>query len=92
MGWENDLCNLVIVTEDRQSWTLKEERFASEQCGVSSHAEQEGSSERLLKDDYIFVFQIWQCLIALGMSFLDCGRTVRISKVLTEETTSDYAK
>ncbi|KAF6121709.1 solute carrier family 11 member 2 [Phyllostomus discolor] len=40
-----------------------------------------------------FVFYlIWQCLIALGMSFLDCGRTVSISKVLTEEATGDYTK
>lgn len=40
-----------------------------------------------------FVFYlIWQCLIALGLSFLDCGRTVSISKVLTEEATSDYTK
>ncbi|GAB5573777.1 natural resistance-associated macrophage protein 2 isoform X1 [Prionailurus iriomotensis] len=35
----------------------------------------------------------WQCLIALGMSFLDCGHTVSISKVLlTEEATSGYTK
>lgn len=39
-----------------------------------------------------FLFQIWQCLIALGMSFLDCGRTVSTSKVLTEEATDDYTK
>lgn len=42
VGWENDLCNLVIVTEDGQSWMFKEERFASEQCSVSSHGGQEG--------------------------------------------------
>uniref|UniRef100_A0A8C9CW09 Solute carrier family 11 member 2 n=1 Tax=Panthera leo TaxID=9689 RepID=A0A8C9CW09_PANLE len=35
----------------------------------------------------------WQCLIALGMSFLDCGHTVSISKVLlTEEATGGYTK
>uniref|UniRef100_A0A2K6FYM1 Solute carrier family 11 member 2 n=1 Tax=Propithecus coquereli TaxID=379532 RepID=A0A2K6FYM1_PROCO len=41
-----------------------------------------------------FVFYLgWQCLIALGMSFLDCGHTVSISKVLlTEEATGGYAK
>ncbi|MBW01376.1 Natural resistance-associated macrophage protein 2, partial [Eschrichtius robustus] len=41
-----------------------------------------------------FVFYLgWQCLIALGMSFLDCGHTVSISKVLlTEEATSGYTK
>uniref|UniRef100_A0A8D1MLH2 Solute carrier family 11 member 2 n=2 Tax=Sus scrofa TaxID=9823 RepID=A0A8D1MLH2_PIG len=41
-----------------------------------------------------FVFYLgWQCLIALGMSFLDCGHTVSISKaLLTEEATSGYAK
>ncbi|KAF4010246.1 hypothetical protein G4228_001529 [Cervus hanglu yarkandensis] len=41
-----------------------------------------------------FVFYLgWQCLIALGMSFLDCGHTVSISKVLlTEEATTGYAK
>ncbi|ELV10851.1 Natural resistance-associated macrophage protein 2, partial [Tupaia chinensis] len=41
-----------------------------------------------------FVFYLgWQCLIALGMSFLDCGHTVSISKVLlTEDTTGGYAK
>ncbi|OWK17008.1 hypothetical protein Celaphus_00011492 [Cervus elaphus hippelaphus] len=37
-----------------------------------------------------FVFYLgWQCFIALGMSFLDCGHTVSVSKVLlTKETTS----
>ncbi|KAM9229574.1 natural resistance-associated macrophage protein 2 isoform 2-T2 [Dugong dugon] len=41
-----------------------------------------------------FVFYLgWQCLIALGMSFLDCGHTVSISKVLmTEETTKGYTE
>ncbi|XP_045410881.1 natural resistance-associated macrophage protein 2-like [Lemur catta] len=41
-----------------------------------------------------FVFYLsWQCLIALGMSFLDCGHTVSISKgLLTEEATGGYAK
>uniref|UniRef100_A0A8D1R456 Solute carrier family 11 member 2 n=1 Tax=Sus scrofa TaxID=9823 RepID=A0A8D1R456_PIG len=41
-----------------------------------------------------FVFYLgWQCLIALGMSFLDCGHTVSISKaLLTEEATSGNAK
>uniref|UniRef100_A0A9L0I9S1 Solute carrier family 11 member 2 n=1 Tax=Equus asinus TaxID=9793 RepID=A0A9L0I9S1_EQUAS len=41
-----------------------------------------------------FVFYLsWQCMIALGMSFLDCGHTVSISKVLlTEEATSGYTK
>lgn len=40
-----------------------------------------------------FIFQGWQCLIALGMSFLDCGHTVSISKVLlTEEATGGYTK
>ncbi|XP_063466621.1 natural resistance-associated macrophage protein 2 isoform X5 [Symphalangus syndactylus] len=35
----------------------------------------------------------WQCLIALGMSFLDCGHTVSISKgLLTEEATRGYTK
>uniref|UniRef100_A0A2I3GF35 Solute carrier family 11 member 2 n=1 Tax=Nomascus leucogenys TaxID=61853 RepID=A0A2I3GF35_NOMLE len=35
----------------------------------------------------------WQCLIALGMSFLDCGHTVSISKgLLTEEATPGYTK
>ncbi|KAK2503208.1 hypothetical protein MC885_005608 [Smutsia gigantea] len=35
----------------------------------------------------------WQCLIALGMSFLDCGHTVSISKVLlAEEATGGYSK
>uniref|UniRef100_A0A0D9R0T9 Solute carrier family 11 member 2 n=1 Tax=Chlorocebus sabaeus TaxID=60711 RepID=A0A0D9R0T9_CHLSB len=41
-----------------------------------------------------FVFYLgWQCLIALGMSFLDCGHTVSISKaLLTEEATRGYTK
>uniref|UniRef100_F7ISK1 Uncharacterized protein n=1 Tax=Callithrix jacchus TaxID=9483 RepID=F7ISK1_CALJA len=41
-----------------------------------------------------FVFYLgWQCLIALGMSFLDCGRMVSISKsLLTEEATGGYTK
>ncbi|XP_075407795.1 natural resistance-associated macrophage protein 2 isoform X2 [Tenrec ecaudatus] len=41
-----------------------------------------------------FVFYLgWQCLIALGMSFLDCGHTVSISKnLLTEEAANDYTK
>ncbi|KAI2565701.1 solute carrier family 11 member 2 [Homo sapiens] len=41
-----------------------------------------------------FVFYLgWQCLIALGMSFLDCGHTVSISKgLLTEEATRGYVK
>uniref|UniRef100_A0A2K5PSY2 Solute carrier family 11 member 2 n=1 Tax=Cebus imitator TaxID=2715852 RepID=A0A2K5PSY2_CEBIM len=41
-----------------------------------------------------FVFYLgWQCLIALGMSFLDCGHTVSISKsLLTEEATGGYTK
>uniref|UniRef100_A0A8C5V5Y8 Solute carrier family 11 member 1 n=1 Tax=Microcebus murinus TaxID=30608 RepID=A0A8C5V5Y8_MICMU len=41
-----------------------------------------------------FVFYLgWQCLIALGMSFLDCGHMVSISKgLLTEEATGGYAK
>ncbi|EHB00507.1 Natural resistance-associated macrophage protein 2 [Heterocephalus glaber] len=41
-----------------------------------------------------FVFYLgWQCLIALGLSFLDCGHTVSISKVLlTEEATGGYTK
>ncbi|TKC52648.1 hypothetical protein EI555_004504, partial [Monodon monoceros] len=41
-----------------------------------------------------FVFYLgWQCLIALGMSFLDCGHTVSTSKVLlTEGATSGYTK
>uniref|UniRef100_A0A5F9CL46 Solute carrier family 11 member 2 n=1 Tax=Oryctolagus cuniculus TaxID=9986 RepID=A0A5F9CL46_RABIT len=41
-----------------------------------------------------FVFYLgWQCLIALGMSFLDCGHTVSISKtLLTEDANSGYTK
>uniref|UniRef100_G3SB78 Solute carrier family 11 member 2 n=1 Tax=Gorilla gorilla gorilla TaxID=9595 RepID=G3SB78_GORGO len=41
-----------------------------------------------------FVFYLgWQCLIALGMSFLDCGHTVSISKgLLAEEATRGYVK
>uniref|UniRef100_A0A8C6FQW4 Solute carrier family 11 member 1 n=1 Tax=Moschus moschiferus TaxID=68415 RepID=A0A8C6FQW4_MOSMO len=41
-----------------------------------------------------FLFYLgWQCFIALGMSFLDCGHTVSISKVLlTKETTSGCTK
>ncbi|KAK7797666.1 hypothetical protein U0070_001866 [Myodes glareolus] len=36
-----------------------------------------------------FVFYLgWQCLIALGLSFLDCGHTVSISKVLLSEDTN----
>ncbi|KAF0884982.1 NRAM2 protein, partial [Crocuta crocuta] len=35
----------------------------------------------------------WQCLIALGMSFLDCAHTVSISKaLLTEEANGGYTK
>lgn len=41
-----------------------------------------------------FVFYLgWQCLIALGMSFLDCGHTVSISKtLLTEDANNGYTK
>ncbi|OBS79502.1 hypothetical protein A6R68_18107 [Neotoma lepida] len=36
-----------------------------------------------------FVFYLgWLCLIALGLSFLDCGRTVSISKALLSEDTN----
>lgn len=40
-----------------------------------------------------FVFYlIWQCSMALDMSFLDCRHIVSISKVLTKEATSDYTR
>lgn len=42
VGWENDLCNLVIMTEDAQSWMFKEERFASERCSARGLALQRG--------------------------------------------------
>ncbi|XP_006870197.1 PREDICTED: natural resistance-associated macrophage protein 2-like [Chrysochloris asiatica] len=40
----------------------------------------------------IFVFYLsWQCLIALGMSFLECGHTLSISAVpKMEEATNDH--
>uniref|UniRef100_A0A7N4NUF9 Solute carrier family 11 member 1 n=2 Tax=Sarcophilus harrisii TaxID=9305 RepID=A0A7N4NUF9_SARHA len=41
-----------------------------------------------------FVFYLsWQCLIALGLSFMDCGQTVSISKtLLTEEAAAGYIR
>ncbi|XP_006900293.1 PREDICTED: natural resistance-associated macrophage protein 2 [Elephantulus edwardii] len=41
-----------------------------------------------------FVFYLgWQCLIVLGLSFLDCGHTVSVNNVLlSEEVTSGYIK
>ncbi|XP_051817561.1 natural resistance-associated macrophage protein 2 isoform X3 [Antechinus flavipes] len=35
----------------------------------------------------------WQCLIALGLSFMDCGQTISITKtLLTEEAAAGYTR